>query len=232
MTPFPGAVPEVSPPARYESKETVELAFVAALQLLPGRQRAALLLRDVLGFSAAETAVALDPSVASVNSALQRARRALADRTPERSQQQTLRALGDTAGTLLVQRFVRAWEQGDVDGLVRLLTEDVELTMPPHAAWFRGRADVREFLRRVPLAPGLRWRGRAVAANGQLACALWLNTGAGAEAHSINVLTVTGGLVGGIAAFRSPALFGPFGLPAAVRGAATGSAGSSPPPGC
>ncbi len=217
VTPFPGPAVDASPTARYESKESVELAFVAALQLLPGRQRAALLLRDVLGFSAAEAAVALDSSVASLNSALQRARHSVASRLPEQSQQQALRALGDVASKALVERFVRAWEQGDVDALVRLLTEDVEFSMPPQSAWFRGRTDVGEFLRRVPLAPGNQWRLAPIEANGQLACALWGDTGAGFQAHGINVLTLTGDRISGIAAFRFASLFELFGLATSRR---------------
>ncbi len=213
VTPFTGAVTEPSPPTRYEDKETVELAFVAALQLLPARQRAALLLRDVLGFSAAETADALDTSLASVNSALQRARRALAENGPRRSQQQTLRSLGDAETKALVGRFVRAWEQGDVDALVRLLTEDVEFSMPPYAQWFRGVTDVGAFLRRGPLAEARRWRGLPVEVNGQLGFALWVDNGTGFQAESINVLTVTGGQISGMVAFRSPELFAGFGLP-------------------
>jgi RNA polymerase sigma-70 factor (ECF subfamily) len=214
VTPFAGAVEEASPPAKYESKESVELAFVAALQLLPSRQRAVLLLRDVLGFSALETAGALDGSVASVNSALQRARGAIAEHTPKQSQQQALRLLGDAEGKSLVNRLLGAWERRDVDGLVELLAEDVELSMPPEATWFRGRTDVAEFLREVPLAKPLGWRGVPVKANGQLAFALWLDSGGGWQPHSINVLTVADGCVSGFAAFRTPPLFDSFGLPA------------------
>lgn len=212
ITPFAGALTDTSPPARYDDKESVELAFVAALQLLPSRQRAALLLRDVLGFSAAETAAALESSVASANSALQRARTAVATRTPARSQQQTLRSLGDVQRKRLVERFVRAWELNDVDALIKLLTDDVEFTMPPWSTWFRGTADVRQFVTKDPLSRRRHWTGQPIEANGQLACALWLDTGAGFVAESITVLTIEGNLISGVAAFRSPELFTAFGL--------------------
>src|SRR5918996_1551692 len=105
-----------SPDARYEQRESVELAFIAALQLLPPNQRAVLILREVLGFSAQETADTLDTSVASVNSALQRARATIEKRLPEQSQQETLRALGDDRLRELVEQYADAWERNDVDG--------------------------------------------------------------------------------------------------------------------
>src|SRR5215204_27181 len=118
-----------SPDARYEQRESVELAFIAALQLLPATQRAVLILREVLGFSAAEVAEALDTTVASVNRALQRARKTLADRLPDQSQQATLRTLGDEALREIVERYVDAWERCDVDTVVSLLAEDAAFTM-------------------------------------------------------------------------------------------------------
>lgn len=113
----------VSPDARYEQREAVELAFVAALQHLPGNQRAALLLFEVLGFSAAEIATTMDTSTASVNSALQRARRLVAENIPPYSQQQTLRAIDDARQREIVVGFSAALGEGDADALVALLTE-------------------------------------------------------------------------------------------------------------
>jgi len=210
--PFPQPAVEDSPAARYESKENVELAYVAALQLLPSRQRAVLLLRDVLAFSAQETAAALDTTTASVTSALQRARATLRQRLPERAQQPTLQSLGDVAARALVGRFLHAWEHGDVDALVALLAEDVELTMPPSATWFRGRSAVEGFLRRRPLDPQVRWRGLPVGANGQLATALYLEQDGAFRAHGITVLTVRDRELAGIHAFLDPGLFAAFGL--------------------
>ena len=107
-----------SPDARYEQRESVELAFIAALQLLPPNQRAVLILREVLGFSAQEVADSLETSVASVNSALQRARKTVEERMPEQSQQATLRALGDDELSEIVDRYVEAWEQNDFETVV------------------------------------------------------------------------------------------------------------------
>jgi RNA polymerase sigma-70 factor, ECF subfamily len=157
----------VSPEARYELRESVELAFVAALQHLPANQRAALILREVLGFSAAEVAEALDTSVASVNSALQRARKTVDEKTPEQTQQATLRALGDERLRELVERYIEALDGDDVAAIVALLAEDAAWSMPPLASWFRGLDDVRDFLARGPLSGQWRWRRMATTANGQ-----------------------------------------------------------------
>src|SRR6478752_5692109 len=113
-----------SPEARYEMRESVELAFIAALQHLPANQRAVLILREVLGFSAKETAETLETTVASANSALQRARATVEERLPDQSQQATLRALGDERLNEIVERYMEAWEACDVDGVVGMLSED------------------------------------------------------------------------------------------------------------
>src|SRR3954452_15275161 len=118
-----------SPEARYELREAVELAFVAALQYLPPNQRAVLILREVLGFSAKEVAESLAPTVASVNSALQRARAAVDERVPEQTQQATLRSLGDDEVRELVERYVDAWERNDVEAFASMLAEDATFAM-------------------------------------------------------------------------------------------------------
>ena len=216
VTPFPGTAAPLSPSALYESKESVELAFIAALQILPARQRAALLLRDVLAFSAQETADALETSLASVNSSLQRARSTLADRMPQQSQQESLRAMGSAEVDQMIKRFTSAWERHDVADIVSLLAEDVSFEMPPTATWFRGRASVEDFLRSTPLSGIGRWEAHPIAANGQLAFALYLDTGDGAVAHSINILATDGHWITGFIAFRSPGLFEAFRLPLSV----------------
>src|ERR687895_991612 len=127
-----------SPDARYEQREAVELAFVAALQHLPATQRAVLILREVLGFSAREVAESLETTVASVNSALQRARAAVERRVPEQSQQSTLSALGDERVREIVKSYVDAWERGDVNAVVEMLADDAAWSMPPLATWYRG----------------------------------------------------------------------------------------------
>ena len=138
------------PEARYEQREAVELAFIAALQHLPASQRAVLLLRDVLGFSAKETAGMLETTVASVNSALQRARRRVEERMPARSQQATLRSLGDERVRAVVEGYLDAWERGDVDALVAMLAEDATFQMPPYPTWWRGREVIAAFAAEPP----------------------------------------------------------------------------------
>src|SRR5262249_47601786 len=157
----------VGPEARYEQREAVELAFVAALQHLPGNQRATLLLFDVLGYSAAEIATMMDTSTTSVNSALARARRTVAKKAPARTQQQTLRMVDDARVRQLVTGFATALERGDADALVALLTEDVTWTMPPLPHWYHGIAAVTDFAVQVPITRCPSWRHRPTRPTGQ-----------------------------------------------------------------
>jgi RNA polymerase sigma-70 factor (ECF subfamily) len=205
-----------SPEARYERRESIELAFTAALQHLPARQRAVLILRDVIGLSAGEVADALDSTPASVYSALQRAHRVVDDRLPPRSQQATLRALGDDGLRVLVESHVDAWERGDVDSLVALLTDDVTLSMPPIATWFQGRAAVAAFLAAWPLGNRRRWRLLRVRASGQLAFAAygWSPGEDAFRPHVIQVLTLRGDRISALDSFMAPESFARFGLPA------------------
>ena len=158
---------------RYEQREGVELAFIAALQLLPPNQRAVLILREVLGFSAQEVADSLETSVASVNSALQRARKTVDERMPEQSQQATLRSLGDDELSEIVDRYVEAWEQNDFETVVAMLAEDATFAMPPLATWFSGTEEIRIFLEGWPLSGDWRWRPIRTTANGQPALAFY-----------------------------------------------------------
>jgi RNA polymerase sigma-70 factor (ECF subfamily) len=205
----------LGPDARYEQRESLELAFTAALQHLPARQRAVLILRDVLGFSARETAEALETSPASVDSALQRARQTVDRRMPAESQQTTLRALGDGELEKIVGRFADAWERHDVDALVDMLADDVRMTMPPQPSWFEGREAVATFLRRWPLSPGNRFQFLRTGANGQPALGgyVWNGQTRSFEADSIVVLTLRRDNIEEITAFRTPPLFAFFGLP-------------------
>jgi RNA polymerase sigma-70 factor (ECF subfamily) len=178
LSPYPDgglAHGPAGPDARYEKREAVELAFVAALQHLPGNQRAALLLFEVLGFSAAEIATTMGTSIASVNSALQRARAVVAQRVPPRTQQQTLREIDDTRLREIVTGYSTALERGDADALVALLSEDVTWSMPPLAHRYHGSEAVTDFAVRVPLTRCGSWRHLQVSANGQpaVACYLW-----------------------------------------------------------
>jgi len=199
-----------------EQREGIELAFTAALQHLPPRQRAVLILRDVLGFSAREAADVLATTPAAVDSALQRAHGTVDKRLPERSQQATLRSLGDRALREVVERFVAAWERNDVPGLVALLAADARMTMPPIATWYNGRDAVAAFLARVPLDGSRRWRMTLTTANGQpcLACYLWDVAKNAFTLHSLNVLTFEGAEIAEITVFLDPATFEPFELPA------------------
>jgi RNA polymerase sigma-70 factor (ECF subfamily) len=203
------------PAARYEQREAIELAFVAACQHLPGNQRAALLLFDVLGFSAAEIATMMDTSTTSVNSALARARRIVAEKVPARSQQQTLRALSDRRQRDLVAGFATALSRGDADALVALLTEDVTWSMPPLPHWYRGLAAVRDFAVQVPMTRCPSWRFVLTTSNGQLAVACYVGADRAAphEAWSITVLTLRDDRIAEITSFLGPDHFPPFALP-------------------
>jgi RNA polymerase sigma-70 factor (ECF subfamily) len=191
------------PDARYEQREAVELAFIAALQHLPANQRAVLILREVLGFSAKEVAESLETTVASVNSALQRARAAVDERLPEQSQQATLRSLGDDALGEIVDRYVDAWEQNDVDTVVELLAEDATFAMPPLATWFGGRDEIEVFLAGSPLSGDWRWRVVRTQANGQPALAYysWDPEESCYMPFALNVLALRGDRIKEVTAF-------------------------------
>jgi RNA polymerase sigma-70 factor, ECF subfamily len=192
----------LSPDASYEQRESVELAFVAALQHLPPNQRAALILREVLGFSAKETAEALDTSTQSVNSALQRARKTVEEKLPEQSQQQTLRELGDDRVSELVTEYMEAWERTDVDKVVEMLSEDAAFSMPPLGTWFRGE-EIEAFLRYSPMSGDWRWKAQRVRANGQEALAFyaWDDEQSAFMPFALNVLAFEGERISDVTAF-------------------------------
>ena len=194
------------PDASYEQRESVELAFIAALQLLPARQRAVLILRDVVGFSGDEVAAALQTTSASVYSALQRAHKTIDERVPAQSQQATLRAVGDTELRALVDAYVDAWERNDVAALTALLTDDATISMPPHSVWFRGRDAVASFLERWPMSGSRTWSAAPTRANGQLAFVHALRTDDGGDPHDITILTLRGNRIEAMTAFLMPAL--------------------------
>jgi RNA polymerase sigma-70 factor (ECF subfamily) len=198
-----------APDARYERRESVELAFIVALQHLPGTQRAALLLRDVLGFSAGEAADALETTVASVNGALRRGRKAVEHRLPAQSQQATLRAIGDDAIRQIVERYIDAWENSDIAAILAMLAEDATFSMPPLPIWYRGRDAIAVYLARSGLT--LRWRLLPTRANGQLAFAnyAWQAEKGAYTPLSLDVLTLRGTVATEITAFVSPYTRGP-----------------------
>jgi RNA polymerase sigma-70 factor (ECF subfamily) len=192
-----------TPEARYEQREALELAFVAALQHLNPNQRAVLLLREVMGFSAQETASQMSTTVASVNSALQRARAAVSARVPARTQQQTLRALGDRGLRDLVDRYVTAWERCDVNAFAALLVKDATFAMPPLSIWYGPRDQVVEWARRYSLTADWRWKTVPTRANGQPALGFyaWDQQAAAHLPFALNVLTVRDDLVSDVTAF-------------------------------
>jgi len=176
VEPYPDAGLEegfAGPEARYELRESVELAFVAALQHLPPNQRAVLILREVLDFSAKEVAEALDTTTASVNSALQRARATVDERLPAQSPQETLRSLDDEQLREIVERYMVAMQAGDVETVVGMLAEDAAWSMPPLASWYRGHEAIRGFLHNGPLSGLFQWRHLHARANGQVASAAY-----------------------------------------------------------
>jgi RNA polymerase sigma-70 factor (ECF subfamily) len=204
---------EADPAAAYDLRESVSLAFLTALQQLPPRQRAVLLLRDVLAMSAKETADILDMSVSSANSLLHRGRRALrpgyipTQRAPDATTRQILRS------------YVQAWEAGDVEALLRLLKADAVLEMPPIPAASIGRAAIRGFLAGSILdgTPD-RWRGLTTAANGGPAVALYQRDGSDYRFTGVQLLTVDADGIARVTAYMDPVLASEFALPPKLRG--------------
>jgi RNA polymerase sigma-70 factor (ECF subfamily) len=203
---------EPFPDARVDTglRTDMRLALIAALQVLPARQRAVLILRDVLCFSAAEVAVQLATTVAAVNSALQRARAALSDV----GDVDDVSEPDDPEVRAVVDRYLRAFEAADVRALVRLLTDAVVLEMPPVQLWYRGSRDYGRFMRRVFEMRGSGWATKLLTANGQPAFAAYAPRPDGRLGlHTVQVLTVTGGRVAANFVFADPRVFEVFGLP-------------------
>ncbi len=202
-----------APESRYEQRESVELAFVAAIQHLPGNERAALLLREVLGFSAREVAELMDVTAPAVNSALQRARRLVDERVTTDSQQATLRSLGDIRLREIVNSYTRAFEQADLDVLIGVLTEDATWSMPPSPDWYQGHEAIAAFLIGGPLRT--RWRHVPTWANGQAAvgCYAWDAQRGSYLATVLDVLTLRGERIAQVTAFIDRDVFARFGLP-------------------
>jgi RNA polymerase sigma-70 factor (ECF subfamily) len=205
LTPYP------DPQADAERRETVALAFVAALQYLSPAQRAALLLREVLGFAAAEVADQLGTSVAAVNSALQRARKVMAERGVRQGQEPEAQIKD------LADRYATAWLAADVDAIVAMLAEDATFAMPPLTDWFRGSAAIRAvLLTGEPLRH--RWRMLPCRANGgpALAAYIWSDDLAAYRFGALDLLATEGDRITEVVAFLDNDLWAPLGLPATL----------------
>ena len=217
LEPLPDALlrPESADPAAVAlARSGLRLAVIAALQQLPARQRTVLILRDVLGWRAAEVADLLGVSVIAVNSALQRARAQLRQAAPAADE---IREPLGQADRRLLDRYAAAIETADVGAVVGLLHEDATFEMPPLPLWFRGRDHIGRFLGRWVLTTPGRFTTVPVAANGQPALAVYERAADGSRhAHAIQVLDVRGSRIAGVVAFLDPALFPAFGLPAVL----------------
>jgi RNA polymerase sigma-70 factor, ECF subfamily len=210
---------EAGPEARYTLRESVSLAFLAALQSLPPRQRAVLILCDVLDWHASETAALLDVTVSAVNSALHRARVALRQQYHVRGRESLIRASIDDNLRSLLDRYVRVWEAADIDGLVSLLREDATLSMPPLPTWYAGREAIITAAQEKIFAGDARgrWLMQSIRANRQPAHAVYQRDEAGVyHAFGISVLTIDQNRVVDIITFIDPALFQRFNLPTEI----------------
>jgi RNA polymerase sigma-70 factor (ECF subfamily) len=210
LSPMPDALIAPDPAAVVVSRDSVRLAFIAALQHLLPRQRAVLILRDVLAWPAADVADLLETTVAAVTSALQRARAQLADVMPAEDDPVEL---SDAARRALLTRYVAALQNGDMTSLVALLREDASLEMPPVPTWYAGRDAVAAFYQDRVLSLATSWRYVLTAANGQPALGAYRADAGVFRAHNLQVLTVVGGRIARIVAFRDVRLFTTFGLP-------------------
>jgi RNA polymerase sigma-70 factor, ECF subfamily len=212
------AQPQDEPHAAVITRETIELAFVAAIQHLPPRQRAVLILRDVLDWSATETAALMGASIASANSALQRARATLQDRLPKDRTEWTPSTALSADQRELLRRYVEAHERADADALAALLREDARLLMPPHPTWYAGREAIVIASRKGfdPAFGSL--RTVLAGANAQPTVAHYLR-GPGESVYrplAVDLLRIEDGLIAEIASFASPELFPAFGLPSTL----------------
>jgi RNA polymerase sigma-70 factor, ECF subfamily len=215
LQPYPDLLLDESPPPddSVVARETIELAFLAAIQHLPPRQRAVLIMRDALDWSANETAAVLEMSVAAVNSALQRARATMKEQLPAARLEWPRAADAQDAERSLLRTYMEAWERHDATLLVALLREDVRLAMPPHPTWYEGREAVAAFLAGVAFPPGSEpHRFVPIRANRQPAFGVYRGDGAGARPFAIHVVAIESGLVADMDFFKYPELFPAFGL--------------------
>jgi RNA polymerase sigma-70 factor, ECF subfamily len=215
LQPLPDSMVDAGDPAKTViDRSSLRLAFAAALQHLSARQRGALILRDVLRFSASEAAEILGTTVVSVNSSLQRAR----SRVKELGvQQERLSEPSAAEQRAWIERYVKAFERADVDGLKRLLTEDVLMEMPPMVNWFVGPDSYGLFMEWVFEQAGTDWRLQMVAANGQPGFAAYRRVGTGYELHTLQIFTVTAEGISRNSVFQDSEIFASFGLAARLE---------------
>ncbi|MEV4320412.1 RNA polymerase subunit sigma-70 [Actinocrispum sp. NPDC049592] len=207
LEPYPS-----DPSSSYVTRESVELAFMAALHHLSALQRAVLVLREVLEFSASEVASLLDTTIPAVNSALQRARRAVGPHLPAVTQQS---ALAKVDVRKLAAKYTHAWETGDLEAIIGMLASDAKYAMPPLPEWYTGHAEIRAFLLRGPLT--CRWRFLSTEANGQLAFATYMWDNGLYTPGGLDVLTIDGTKITQVTAFLT-ADFSRYGLPSSLPG--------------
>jgi RNA polymerase sigma-70 factor (TIGR02960 family) len=223
------APPDEEPEAAALARETIELTYIAVIQLLPPRQRAVLILRDVLGWPARQVADLLELGVAAVNSAHQRARATLRERLPPERREDWRAPATSAAERELLDRFIDAHQRGDVEASLAMIADDIRVTMPPNPYLFEGRAQLAELMATAigPAAPG-EWRLVAAGANRMPAAASYLRAHGDTElrAFKLDVMRMRDGLIAEITTF-GPDLFARFGLPQTLRAAGDSSAGSS-----
>ena len=224
LDPYPDnlSTPEdASPEARYSTIESIRLAFLTVLHLLPPRQRAVLILRDVLDWQADEVAEALGQSVPSVKSALHRARVTIAKHQKFLQRENMSTRLNDEQLSTQLDRYVQAWQSADVEGLLSLLRDDGTFSMPPIPSWYQGRENIGGLVRKTIFAGPAngRWRLSATHANGQPGYGLYkLNEATGGyDAYGIQVVTFDGDQILDITTFRNPALMAFFSLPSTLK---------------
>ena len=224
LEPYPDDLPapeESNPEARYSKNESIRLAFLASLHLLPPRQRAVLILRDVLDWQANEVAEALEQSVPSVKSALHRARVTLAKHYPTLRRESISTRVADEAFRRQLDRYMQAWETADVESLLLLLRDDSTFSMPPIPSWYRGRENIGGLVRKTIFSgqASRRWRLLPTRANAQRGFGLYkLNEGTkDYDGYGIQVVTFDGDQITDITTFRNPALLAFFGLPSTLR---------------
>ena len=220
LEPYPADIPapeENNPEARYSRLESIKLAFLASLHLLPPFQRAVLILRDVMDWPASDVAEVLGQTIPSVKSALYRARITMAQYQQTHQAETVIMTIPDETMSKLLESYVQAWEAADVDGLVAILRDDCTFSMPPSPSWYQGRVEIGLLVSKTVFSGQARgrWRLLPTVANAQPGFGLYkLNESSGNfDRYGIQVITFAGSEISDITTFRNPALIEVFGLP-------------------